>query len=465
MLYNSKRVGWCSKSGFLLSHVSMVPVELIFKHGKGGFENMPKLFLVKFLSIFVLSSLILPAGAMATQNVVKIGLNYPETGPYAKQGLDQKRAAEIAVDEINAAGGILGKKIELIFRDTKSNPKVARENAVELFDKEGVPMIFGGSSSAVAIETGQVAFRKNRLFFGTLTYSTETTEEYGHRHVFRECYDSYFAANVLADYLKKHFAGKKFFYITSNYTWGWTTESVIRGVTSTRSMTENPEILTPLGAKDFSEALAMAEASKARVLVLSLFGRDMEIAVKQAYDRGLTKKMQIVVPSLNIDMAMGAGPDAMEGIIGTTPWMWKIPFDYNYPKGIAFVKKYEARYHRYPTTSGASAYVILHQYKEAVERAGTFDTKAVIKSLEGHHYIGLKDDQYWRSWDHQSVQTVYAVKCRPAAEVRKSKYMQDYFDVINVMKGEDAAVTHKEWSEMRDTIGMPATLEEYQERK
>ena len=107
----------------------------------------------------------------------------------------------------------LGKKIQLVYRDTKTNAKIAKANAIELFDKEGVPMIFGGSASSEAIESGQVALQKNKLFFGTLTYSTETTGEYGHRHIFRECYDSYFAANALADYLKKNFAGKKWFQV------------------------------------------------------------------------------------------------------------------------------------------------------------------------------------------------------------------------------------------------------------
>ena len=326
-------------------------------------------------------------------------------------------------------------------------------------------MIFGGSSSAEAIETGQVALQKNRLFFGTLTYSTETTGEYGHRHIFRECYDSYFAGKVLSDFLNKNFAGKKYFYITANYTWGWTTESVLRNFTATKDVDKHPEVLTPLGAQDFSKALAQARESNAQVLVLSLFGRDMEIAVKQAYEMGLKKKMQIIVPCLNDDMAQGAGPEAMEGIIGTTPWIWSIPFKYNYPKGIAFVKKFEAKYNRYPTTSGASAYVILYQYKDAVERAGSFDTKSVIKALEGHKYVGLKDEQYWRPWDHQSVQTVYAVKCKAAAEVRKSTYQQDFFDIINVMKGDDAAVDFKEWSEIRDVVRMPPTLEEYHVEK
>jgi branched-chain amino acid transport system substrate-binding protein len=415
--------------------------------------------------VFLVSLLVMPGKGLAAQDVVKIGLSYPETGPYAKQGLDQRRAADLAVEEINAAGGILGNKVQLVYRDTRSNAKVARANATELFDREGVPMIFGGSSSAVAIATGEVALQKNRLFFGTLTYSTETTGEYGHRHIFRECYDAYATGKVLSQYMKKNFSGQKYFYITANYTWGWTTESVLRGFTNTKDMTAHPEVLTELGAKDFKEALKKAKESKATVLVLSLFGRDMEIAVRQAYEMGLKNRMQIIVPSLNDDMAQGAGPEAMEGVIGTLPWIWTVPGTYNYPRGVEFVQKFEARYQRYPTTSGASAYVIMHQYKEAVERAKTFETKAVIKALEGHKYIGLKDEQQWRAWDHQSVQTVFAVKCKPADEVRKSKYEQDYFTIINVMKGEEAAVDKREWVEIREMVGMRPELDEFSDGK
>jgi ABC-type branched-subunit amino acid transport system substrate-binding protein len=393
--------------------------------------------------------------------IVKIGLNYPETGPYAKQGLDQKRAAEIAVEEINAAGGILGKKVQLAPRDTRSNPKIAKANASELYDVEGVPMILGGSSSAVAIATGEVALQKDKLFFATLSYSTETTGEYGHRHIFRECFDTYAAGKVMAEYLNKNFKGRNYFYITADYTWGWTTESVLRAFTNTKDTVKFPEILTELGAKDFKAALREAKEKGAEVLVLSLFGRDMEIAVKQADEMGLKNRMQIIVPQMNEDMAQGAGPEAMEGIIGASPWMWSVPFKYNYPKGIAFVKKFEERYNRYPTTSGASAYVILHEYKAAVEQAKTFNTKAVISALEGRKYIGLKDEQYWRKFDHQSVQTVYAVKVKPATEVKKSKYQMDYFDIIATMTGDEAAVDHMEWNEIREMVNMKPELEEF----
>lgn len=418
------------------------------------------------LALILCASIAFAQDAAKPQETVKIGLNYPETGPYAKQGLDQKRAAELAAEEINAAGGILGKKIQLVYRDTKSNPKVAKENAIDLFDKEGVPMIFGGSSSAVAIATGKVALQKNKIFFGTLTYSTETTGEEGHRHIFRECYDSYMAARVLSDYLNKNVTGaiqslpQRYFYITADYTWGWTTEDALRKFTNTTNKDEHKGVLTRLGSDDFSQVLSIARGANAEVLVLVLFGRDMEIALKQAYEMGLKKTMLIIVPNLTLDMAEGAGPEAMEGVIGAMPWTWSAPFKYDYPKGIEFVKKFAERYKRYPSTSGASAYVILYQYKNAVERAKTFDTKTVIKALEGHRYTGLKDEQYWRDWDHQSIQTVYAVRCKPAAEVRKDKYQQDYFEIINVMKGEEAAINHKDWSEMRTKVGMPINLEE-----
>lgn len=408
----------------------------------------------------VMSLFFLAMGTPGLAQEVKIGLNYPETGPYAKQGLDQRRAAELAMEEINAAGGILGKKIQLVYRDTKSNAKIAKENAIELYDKEGVPMILGGSSSAVAIATGKVAKDKKKLFFGTLTYSTETTGEEGHKHIFRECYDSGMAAKVLAEYLKKNFGGKKFFYITADYTWGWTTEESFRQYTGTADKDQHKGILTKLGTKDFKNVLNLAKEANAEVLVLVLFGTDMEIGVKQAYELGLKDKMQIVVPNMTIDMAEGAGPEAMEGVISATPWYWRIPFEEKHEKGMAFVKKFEEKHKRYPSTFGASAYVILYQYKEAVERAKSFDTAPVIKALEGHKYIGLKDEQYWRPWDHQSVQTVYAIKIKKAAEIKKDKYQLDYYEVINKMKGDDAAVSMKDWTAARTKVGAPSTLED-----
>jgi branched-chain amino acid transport system substrate-binding protein len=400
-----------------------------------------------------------PQPALPAEDTVSIGLLAPELGPYGKEGSDQRRAAEMAVEEINGAGGILGKKINLIERDTKSNPRIAKENAIELFDKNDVQMIFGGASSPVAVTLGRLARSKEKIFFAALAYSTDLTVEEGHKYIFRECSDSRMSAKVLSDYLKKNFSGKKYFYVTTDDNWGFTTEEAFRKFTGTTDKDVHRGFLAKLWADDFKGILSLAQESNVDVLVLVLFGRDLEIAVSQAYEMGLKKKMQIVVPNMTIDMAMGAGPEAMEGILSTTPWYWKLPFEQNYSQGIAFVKKYEEKYKRYPTTSGASAYVILYQYKEAVEKAKTFETAEVIKALEDHKYTGVKDEQQWRARDHQSLQSIFAVRCKKAEEVKKDKYQMDYYEVINKMNPQEAAMTADEWGAARAMVKASPALD------
>jgi branched-chain amino acid transport system substrate-binding protein len=398
----------------------------------------------------------------AQADAVKIGLNYPKTGPYSVQGLDQWRATELAVAEINAAGGILGKKVEIAWRDSQSKADLSTANVTELIDKEGVKMVLGGSASSVAVASGKVCQAKGVPFFGTLTYSTATTGKEARRHTFRECYNAWMGAKAIASYMKENFAGKKFFYITADYTWGWTTESSVRKFSNTEDKSKHKGMTTPFpGAteKDFKKALSFAKMIKPDVLVLVLFGKDMSTAVRLATAMGLKNKIQIIVPNITLGMAEGGGPKVMEGVIGALPWCWKVPYKYDYPRGKQFVEDFAAKYGRYPSTSGASAYSILYEYKSAVERAGSFDSPAVIKALENHEYTLLKDKQVWRDFDHQSVQTVYAVKCNPQAVVLKDKYKLDYFDILSSISGEDAVRSQEEWNAVRKAAGKPTQLE------
>ena len=420
---------------------------------------MIKRFFYGLLTLFVAVGFL--GKVAAAEDKVKIGLNYPKTGPYSVQGLDQWQATELAVEEINNSGGVLGKKIEIVWRDSMSKPDVTTNNVTELIDKEGVKMVLGGSSSAVAIAAAKVCNQKNTIFFGTLTYSTETTGTEGLKTTFRECYDSWMGAKVIAAYLQKNFAGKKDFYITADYTWGRTTEKSMRKFTNTEDESIHKKTLTPFPTateEDFTKALGLAKLIKPDVLVLVLFGKDMEVAIRNATAMGLKKDMQIVVPNLTLGMAEGGGPKVMEDVIGALPWAWEVPYKYNYPRGKEFVEKFSTKYNRYPCTSGASAYTILYEYKAAVERANSFDTNAVIKALEGHEYISLKDKQVWRDFDHQSVQTVFAVKCKSQADVLKDKYKLDFFEIIDVMSGEQAAITREEWNEVRKAAGKPTEL-------
>lgn len=414
--------------------------------------------------IFPLMLLLLAACALwqTADAVVKLGLNYPKTGPYATMGLDQLRAAEMAVAEINAAGGIGGEPVELVWRDSQSKADVSRANAADLIDNEGCAMIFGGSSSGVAVAVGEVCQQKGVPFFGTLTYSTATTGAKGHRTTFRETYDSWAGAKVLADYMNANFAGKTYFYVTADYTWGHTTEASFRKFTGTEDVSVHKGLKTPFpGAvdADFKKALSFAKMVKPDVLVLVLFGDDMTSAVRMATTMGLKGAMQIVVPNLTLGMAEGGGPKVMEGVVGAVPWCWEIPYKYGFAGGKRFVEAFEAKHGRYPSSSGGSAWTIVHEYKAACERAGGTGGAGVIKALEGHSYTSLKDAQTWRDFDHQSIQTVYAVRCKPEAEVLKDKHQLDYFEILAKMGGDKAFVTRSEWNAARETAGVPTSLE------
>lgn len=415
--------------------------------------------LKKGLTVLVVVLLgIFPANA----DVVKIGLNYPETGPYAKLGEPQQKAAKMALEEINAAGGIAGKTVKMVIRDTKSNPALSKKNVGELIDKENCEMIFGGVSSSVAIAGGKAAKERKKLYFGTMTYSNATTCEEGHKYMFRECYNAWMGAKVLSDYLRGNYAGKKYFYIVADYTWGWSTEESIRTFSLTLSRKRHKRVLVPFpGAteNDFRKALAKAESSKPDVLVVVIAGAGMSKVLKMIHEMAIKNKMAVVAPALTLGMAHDAGPEIMAGVVGAAPWCWRVPYGFEYKKGIEFVEKFASRYNSYPSASGASAYTILHQYKDAVERVGTFGSKAVITALEGHRFVSLKDEQIWRDFDHQCVQSVYAVKCKPEKEVLKDKFKQDYFEIMSTMKGEEAARSREAWIRARKEAGLPPELE------
>lgn len=412
--------------------------------------------------LFVSLLLTLLAIAPVAAETLKIGLNYPQTGRYKDQGLQQRLGAFLAVDEINSAGGIMGRDVELVIRNTSGEPDKGARNTAELIDREGVQMVFGGVSSAVAISSGRAARDRDRIYFGTLTYSNATTGAAGHNHMFREPYNAWMTAKVLSQYLNTQHSDDEYFYITADYTWGWSVEESVRKFTNTSDTDAHHGVKTPFPRAlitDFRKALEEAEKSDAKVLMMVLFGDDMVRALNVAYEMGLTKKMQVVIPNLTLGMARQVGPTIMEGIIGGSPWVWSVPYQYDYPRGKAFVEAFSGRYEIRPSTAAASAYSIVYQYKDAVERAGTTNTSQVIRALEGHRYSLLKDEQYWREFDHQNVQTVYVVRVKPRNDIMADDYSSDYFEIIDSMAGDEAAQTRAEWEARRKAAGQPLTLQ------
>ena len=412
--------------------------------------------------IFMALALLLASQITSAQEVLKIGLNYPASGRYEYLGLQQRMGAFLAVSEINKAGGILDRPVELVIRNTQLDPERGAANVREMVDAENVQMLFGGVSSAVAIAAGKAAKEKDRIYFGTLTYANATTGAAGHSHMFRESYNAWMTASAMGRYLSEQFRDKNYFYIAADYSWGRSVEESMRRASGTEDTGRHPVARTPFPnatSRDFQAALEQAEASEADVLVLILGGGDMVRAVNIAHDMGLKDKMQIVWPNTSLGTALQLGPSLMEGIIGAAPWFWNLPYEKGYERGIRFVEAFSEQNGMRPSSAAASAYSIVYQYKDAVERAGTTETADVIKALEGHRYTLLKDEQQWRAFDHQNIQSVYLVRMTSREKVLADEYNSGFYEILDTVAGDDAARTLEQWQEARRQAGAPLTLQ------
>lgn len=356
---------------------------------------MRKGFILAWIGLvcLALSMVCFRGSVCAQENTVTIGLNVPLSGSYQDQGDDELRAYKLAIDEVNAKGGILGKKIVYVVKDTETNASIAAENAAELYDKHNAVMVTGGSSSAVAIAQGKVAGEKKKIFMVGLSHSNATTsfvknpktgEEYQavNRYMFRWYNNGHQTANAMASTLLEKFGkGAKYYYITADYTWGWSVERSVKRVLEDAGCETVGSVLVPLGEKSFVPHLLKAKMTKPDVLVVVEFGKDMVNCLKQASAMGLGNDMKITVPLMELYMAKGAGADIMQGVLCSEVWVWQLQD--KFPGSKEFVDKFLERYSKYPGSAAASAWVAIHRYAAAVEKAKSFDSQDVAKALEG----------------------------------------------------------------------------------
>ncbi len=394
--------------------------------------------------------LLLTADSQADQTI-RLGLNYPSTGNYKSEGLELRRGALLAIDTINRQGGVLGRPLELISLNTAAREEKARAN-VDRFAAQNVAMVFGGATSEEALTAGQRAREHGLLYFPTLGYANEITGRDGQRFLFRESNSAWMSARVLGEYLAWHLPNRRYYYISLDDAWGHSMEQALRESTKSRDRARHGySRISPRGARreDYLAALQKAAASGADVLVVVLLGQDLVQTMRLAHDLKLNRNVQVIVPNLTASIVEQAGPHVMENVIGTEAWNWRLPEQTKSEEGQAFVNAYIDQHQSYPGSTAASAYGIVRQWAAAAQRAGSIDSEPVIAALENHRYRLLKDEQHWRGFDHQNVQSIYAVRVRPRSEIMQDRFKQDYFNIIHRMDGEAAAPSLDEWQEER----------------
>ncbi len=314
------------------------------------------------------------------QDTVRIGLVQPLTGSVAYNGKSVVEGARLAVEEMNAAGGVLGKKIELIVEDGQCTPANSVNAVEKLVQKDKVVTLVGAFCSSATAAIMPVA-QKYKLPLITGVSSKASLTEQGNPYFFRAAETDALMAEAFAKILANDLKLTKVAYIGVNDDWGrGGVEEFSRDLTALGVKTVLTEYFDH-GATDFFTLLTKLRAAKPDGVFVAAETQDGSILVKQIREMGLDTKVFGVGSWATADFINLAGP-AAEGIHAAVPYASSM----DTPRNQGFVQKYEAKYGIKPGKYGAAGYNALNIAGQAIARAGGTDAEAIRTSLAKTNY-------------------------------------------------------------------------------
>jgi branched-chain amino acid transport system substrate-binding protein len=370
---------------------------------------------------------------------VKIGLNNPLTGTYAALGGNELIGAQLAVEQMNAKGGILGRHVELLSEDsTSGDAGTAVQKTRKLIERDGVSFILGNVNSALTLAMAQVTNEKGVLHVVPGGHTDAVTGSSCHWNVFRICNTTQTEANAVAAVLLNK-AGKKWYYITPDYAFGHTLQAGLEKAAARLGGTKLGGDLSPLGTTDFSSYLIKAQAAKPDVIIFTLAGDDMVNALKQAVQFGLDKTMHLGGAQQELEVLEGLPPEARVGY-WVFEWYWKQP---GVPHVADFVAAIKKKTGKVPTARTWFGFASAWSCALAANTAKSLDAVKMAKALSGMTLpaeVGLMPHlPYYRAGQNQSINTLYVGNAQA-----KGSAEEDLFNVTDIIKGADAAGTLEE---------------------
>jgi len=385
----------------------------------------------RVLSGILATMLAVTASAAVAQSKppLKLGGILDMSGLYADiTGPGSETAAKMAAEDFG--GEVLGRKIEIIAADHLNKADLAANIARQMFDDEGVEMIWDVAASATALAAGEIAKARNKIIIfngpGSIRLSNEACGPYTVHYVF----NTYAQANVTGLAAVK--AGlDSWFFITADYAFGHDLEKDTTNVVLKSGGKVLGSVRAPLNTSDFSSYLLQAQASKAKVIGLANAGGDTINAIKQGAEFGIMKGGQKMSPLLafvtDID---GVGLQTAQGLLLAEAFYWDLNDDTR-----AFSKRFMARMKRPPTSVQAGVYSSLMHYLQAVKAAGTTDSAAVMKIMKATPI----NDFFARNGrireDGRMVHDMYLFEVKKPSE---SKARWDDYKLLGTIPGDQA---------------------------
>ena len=341
-----------------------------------------------------------------TAGTIKVGLVDTYSGPASTQTEDVLAGFKLAVEKINAKGGVLGKKIEFTTRDEKFKPDVGLAMAKELVLREKVDLLMGTINSATALAISDFARKEKVPFFVTMSKSDKIVGEKGHRYVFDMNENSMMAGRAGALVLSKK-PYVKYWIAGDDYEYGHAiAERIWEGLQKL-----NPKVQLigqswwKVNEADFTPYITQILSAKPDIAIVACGGASAVNFQKAAKATGFVEKVSFYA-HLAIDPStiMPLGQNAPEGVYGTSNYLFYYP---DTPANTAFVKEFRGAFNRYPKMGGLYAYVTAQYIAEGFKKAGKIDKEKFIDAIEGMVIDSPVGKLEIRKCDHQLTLPMY----------------------------------------------------------
>ena len=344
---------------------------------------------------------------LAQSGPIKIGVVTPLSGTYTPIGEQVKMGLDLAAKEINAAGGINGRKVDLIYEDEEANPAVATQKAEKLFQVEKVDFLTGTVNSGSTLAVGQLAERNNKLIATTVSFADSITGDKCSPNVFRVNARAGMQSAALAAWVDKEIPKANIFFIGPDYEMGRSTVSAFKKASTEKGAKDAGEVFAPLDNKDYSPYFGQVRAAKPNVIYTSVAGNDTVRLFTQMDEYGVNKGVTVVGASGTVtSQNMGAIGKSANGFVTGVGYSPKL----DNPANKKFVVDFQKAYNKLPDLYGADSYGLLYFYKAAVEKAKSTDTDKVRTAMNDLSWQTPQGLKKMRAGDHQAMQDMFAVR-------------------------------------------------------
>jgi branched-chain amino acid transport system substrate-binding protein len=350
---------------------------------------MPTLLLLFILSPIVCSAQTLKIGELNSYKVFPAFLE-----PY-------KKGMELAVEEINRAGG----KVELVIRDDGGTPGDAVRAAEELIVRERVNLLMGTFASNVGLAVSNLANQRKVLFLASEPLTDKIVWENGNRYTFRLRPSTYMQVAMLVPEAAK-LNKKRWAIVYPNYEYGQSATASFKKLLSRAQpgvefVSEQAPALGKIDAGAVVQALADARPD---AIFSSLFAADLQKFVREGNTRGLFRN----TPVVNL---LAGEPEYLDTLQDETPegwWVTGYPWsEITTPEHRKFLDAYRKRWKDYPRQGSVVGYAAIHAAAEAAKKAKSADTEKLIAALKGMRMSTPFGAIQWRAIDHQSTMGAY----------------------------------------------------------